>query len=192
MNNPQPTFPDLAALSPNIVEKIAAIRLIVFDFDGVFTDNMVFVFEDGREAVRCSRSDGMGLRKLPALKIEAMIISTEVNPVVLARAKKLKLPCIQACEDKWAALQIVMQERNLTSEQISFVGNDINDLCCLEKVGLPIVVGDAHADVVSSALYQTRAIGGNGAVREVCDLFERVLISNNPNEPNIAAKGVLP
>ena len=187
MINPQPAFPDLDQLSPDALERIASIRLIVFDFDGVFTDNMVYVFEDGREAVRCSRSDGMGLRKLPLLGIEAMIISTEVNPVVLARANKLKLPCIQACEDKLAALETVMQERELSLEQVAFVGNDINDLCCLEKVGLPIVVRDAHADVVSFALYQTQAIGGHGAVREICDVFERVL-SPTSQSP---AKGVL-
>ncbi len=74
---------------------LAKIRLVAFDFDGVFTDNMVYVLEDGTEAVRCFRSDGLGLQKLKNLGIETVIISTEANPVVTARARKLKIRCIQ-------------------------------------------------------------------------------------------------
>ena len=83
----------------------AKIRLVAFDFDGVFTDNMVYVLEDGTEAVRCFRSDGLGLQKLKKLGIETVIISTEANPVVSARARKLKIRCIQNCQDKRAVLE---------------------------------------------------------------------------------------
>jgi 3-deoxy-D-manno-octulosonate 8-phosphate phosphatase KdsC-like HAD superfamily phosphatase len=85
---------------PDIDEIIGRIRLIAFDFDGVFTDNMVYVFENGTEAVRCFRSDGIGLHKLKKLGIDTVIISTEANPVVSARARKLKIHCIQDCQDK--------------------------------------------------------------------------------------------
>ena len=153
---------------------IRTIRLIAFDFDGVFTDNSVYVFEDGREAVRCSRSDGMGLAKLTALGIATVVISTEPNPVVSARSRKLKIDCIQDCADKRAAIDQVAGNLGLTLEQVAFVGNDINDLPCLTAVGLPIVVGDAHPDVVQWAAYQTKKLGGYGAVREVCDMFEAV------------------
>jgi YrbI family 3-deoxy-D-manno-octulosonate 8-phosphate phosphatase len=159
----------------NIDEIIRRIRLVAFDFDGVFTDNMVYVFEDGREAVRCFRSDGIGLHKLKKLGIETLIISTEANPVVSARARKLKIRCIQDCQDKRTVLEDIAREKNITLSQVAFVGNDINDLPCLECVGLPIVVQDAHQDVVSTARYQTKNPGGHGAVREVCDLFERTL-----------------
>lgn len=158
-----------------IDEIICRIRLIAFDFDGVFTDNMVFVFQDGTEAVRCFRSDGIGLQKLKKLGIESVIISTEANPVVSARARKLKIPCIQDCQDKRAALNDLARELNITWEEIAFVGNDINDLPCLESVALPIVVKDAYQEVVPTALYQTKRPGGHGAVREICDLFERTL-----------------
>ena len=159
----------------SIDEIIRRIRLVAFDFDGVFTNNMVFVFEDGREAVQCFRSDGIGLHKLKKLGIETVIISTEANPVVSARAHKLKIRCIQDCHDKRAALEDIAHDQGIGLAEVAFVGNDVNDLPCLECVALPIVVQDAHQDVVSTARYQTKNPGGHGAVREVCDLFERTL-----------------
>ncbi len=158
-----------------IKELVYEIRLIAFDFDGVFTDNMVYVFEDGSEAVRCFRSDGIGLQKLKQLGIETVIISTESNPVVSARAAKLKIRCFQNCEDKRKTLESFAQEMGIALSEVAFVGNDINDLACLTAVGLPIVVQDAHPDVTHLAAYCTRNRGGHGAVREVCDLFEQVL-----------------
>ena len=77
-------------IEPILQKAIRKIRLIAFDFDGVFTDNMVYVLQDGSEAVRCNRSDGIGLQKLNKLGIKTVIISTESNPVVSARAQKLK------------------------------------------------------------------------------------------------------
>jgi 3-deoxy-D-manno-octulosonate 8-phosphate phosphatase (KDO 8-P phosphatase) len=164
-----------------VEEVIRRIRLIAFDFDGVFTDNMVYVFEDGSEAVRCFRSDGIGLQKLKNLGIETIIISTEANPVVSARARKLKIRCVQDCRDKRAVLEKIAQDQGISLTEVAFVGNDINDLPCLECVALPMVVKDAHQDVVSTALYQTKNPGGHGAVREVCDLFERVLAREGMN-----------
>lgn len=156
-------------------ERIREIRLVVFDFDGVFTDNMVYVFEDGREAVRCSRGDGLGLQRLERLGLATLIVSTETNPVVSARGRKLGIQCLQGCKDKRAALETRVQEMGLSLAQTAFVGNDVNDMPCLMCVKLPIVVQDAHPDVLPYALYQTKARGGHGAVREVCDLFERIL-----------------
>jgi YrbI family 3-deoxy-D-manno-octulosonate 8-phosphate phosphatase len=158
-----------------IKDIISRIRLVAFDFDGVFTDNMVYVFEDGSEAVRCLRSDGLGLQKLKRLAIDTVIISTEANPVVSARARKLKIRCIQDCRDKRKVLEDIAREKKISLNEIAFVGNDINDICCLECVALPIVVQDAFEDVVPLALYQTKRPGGHGAVREVCDLFERAI-----------------
>lgn len=159
----------------NLEQIIRRIRLVAFDFDGVFTDNMVYVFENGSEAVRCSRGDGIGLQKLKQAGIELVIISTEANPVVSARARKLKIDCIQNCQDKRGALEEIAAKFGISLDQVAFVGNDVNDLPCLTVVGLPIVVRDAHPDVVPVAGYQTRSPGGHGAVREVCDLFEKTL-----------------
>jgi YrbI family 3-deoxy-D-manno-octulosonate 8-phosphate phosphatase len=159
----------------DIQKRLCQIRLVAFDFDGVFTDNMVYVFENGSEAVRCFRSDGIGLKKLKQAGIETVIISTESNPVVSARADKLKIRCFQNCEEKRKILESLAQEMGISLGEIAFVGNDINDRSCLTCVGLPIVVHDAHPDVISLALYRTKAHGGHGAVREICDLFEQVL-----------------
>jgi YrbI family 3-deoxy-D-manno-octulosonate 8-phosphate phosphatase len=159
----------------NIKSIIRRIRLVAFDFDGVFTDNMVYVFENGTEAVRCSRSDGIGLQKLKRAGIKTVIISTEANPVVSARARKLKMECVQDCQDKRAVLEEMAAAIGITLEAVAFVGNDVNDLPCLESVALPIVVQDAHPDVVPLARYRTRRRGGDGAVREICDLFEKTI-----------------
>ena len=156
-------------------EVIRKIRLVAFDFDGVFTDNMVYVLQDGSEAIRCNRSDGIGLQKLKKLGIETVIISTESNPVVSARARKLKIRCVQDCPDKRKTLEDIARETDISLAEVAFVGNDINDLSCLKCVALPIVVQDAHRDVIPLALYQTKNPGGYGAVREVCDLFEQTL-----------------
>jgi 3-deoxy-D-manno-octulosonate 8-phosphate phosphatase (KDO 8-P phosphatase) len=165
----------LMLVDKELKEHLRKIKLVAFDFDGVFTDNMVYVFEDGSEAVCCFRSDGIGLQKLKQLGIETIIISTEANPVVSARARKLKIRCVQDCPDKRKALENIAQETGISLREMAFVGNDINDLECLTSVDLPIVVQDAHPDVIPLAAYRTRNRGGHGAVREVCDLFEQVL-----------------
>jgi YrbI family 3-deoxy-D-manno-octulosonate 8-phosphate phosphatase len=149
--------------------RLRSLRLVAFDFDGVFTDNTVWVFEDGREAVRCSRADGIGLDKLRGLGIELAIISTEVNPVVSARARKLKLRCIQACNDKSAALADLARSLDVDLSRTAFVGNDVNDLPAFAIAGMAIAVADAHPEAANRAAWITTARGGHGAVREICD-----------------------
>ena len=164
-----------AVSTKSFKEKLRAIKLIAFDFDGVFTDNTVYVSQDGTESVRCFRGDGLGLSKLERAGIATAIISTETNPVVEARSRKLGIRCIKGCADKAAALKDLADELRLSMTQIAFVGNDINDLECLQMAGLPIVVKDAHPDVLAAAAYRTNTPGGRGAVREICDLFAKVL-----------------
>jgi YrbI family 3-deoxy-D-manno-octulosonate 8-phosphate phosphatase len=145
------------------------VRVVVFDFDGVFTDNTVYVSQDGIESVRCWRSDGLGIAKLKQAGLDTVIVSTETNPVVSVRSRKLGMRCVQGCDDKLSAVRALAAEYGVTLDDVAFVGNDINDLACLEAVGLPIVVQDAHHDVLATARYRTTAPGGRGAVREVCD-----------------------
>ena len=159
-------------LSRDLAERFRRVRLVAFDFDGVFTDNTVFVFPDGTEAVRCWRSDGLGLKKLASLGIGVIVVSTEQNPIVSVRTQKLGIRCFQGLADKLGALETVLSEANLGLADAAYVGNDINDVRCLQAVGLPIVVEDAHPDVLRYAAYRTRARGGRGAVREVCDLLD--------------------
>jgi len=161
-------------------ECICKIRLVAFDFDGVLTDNMVYVHEDGTEAVRCYRGDGIGLHKLERLGIETVILSSELTPVVSTRSRKLGIRCVQSSGDKLDALRtIAVEQLGLSMEQVAFVGNDVNDLTCLKSVGLPMVVQDAHPDVIPYAKYKTRSQGGHGAVREICDMFEQMLLDQH-------------
>lgn len=159
------------AIDKKLLAKLNATKFVAFDFDGVLTDNRVFVFEDGKEAVVCSRGDGWGIKMMREYGIPMAIISTEVNPVVTARAKKLKIPCTQSCEDKVQALESFLSALNLSLEDAAFVGNDLNDLPLLNRVGLAVAVGDAVDEVKQAADIVLSKNGGFGAVREFCDLF---------------------
>jgi N-acylneuraminate cytidylyltransferase len=150
---------------------LCGIQLLVFDFDGVMTDNRVLVFDDGREAVLCSRGDGMGLEMLRKAGVPLAVISKEINPVVGARCAKLKIPCLQGIGDKLAELTRIVGERGLDLAQVGYVGNDVNDLQCMHAAGVAIAPADAHPDALRAADVVTAAPGGFGAVREVCDLL---------------------
>jgi 3-deoxy-D-manno-octulosonate 8-phosphate phosphatase (KDO 8-P phosphatase) len=104
------------------------IRLAVFDFDGVFTDNRVWVNERGEELLAFTRSDGLGLRRLDDVGVRYLIISLEQNPIVGARAQKLRADCVQGAEDK---LSVLRERAGDELEDVAFVGNDINDAECL-------------------------------------------------------------
>ncbi len=161
--------------NPLSAEQARRVRLLVFDFDGVFTDNAVYVDETGRESVRCWRGDGLGLEKLRRLELPVLVLSTEVNPVVAARCRKLRLPCIQGQADKLAALREEAARRGVGLEAIAYAGNDANDAGCLGAVGLPVIVADAHPSVRHLARLVTTQSGGRGAVREICDWFAAAL-----------------
>lgn len=143
----------------------------MFDFDGVFTDNVVYVDQDGRETVGCWRSDGLGISRLKSAGVAVVIVSTETNPVVSARAAKLKVRCVQAVEDKGAAAIALCDEYGVSPSRAMFVGNDINDIPAFQVVGAAVAVADAHPDIEPYIGFRTRARGGRGAVREICDLL---------------------
>jgi N-acylneuraminate cytidylyltransferase len=147
------------------------IAAVVFDFDGVFTDNRVVVFDDGSEAVLCNRGDGLGLDRLRATGLPLLVLSTERNEVVAARCRKVHLECRHGLTDKAAALVQFASERGIPLDHTIYVGNDLNDRTCLEKVGCAIVVADAHPGVKPLAKIVLENRGGDGAVREVCELI---------------------
>lgn len=161
------------AANLELAATLRGVRLAAFDFDGVFTDNTVIVSESGTESVRCWRGDGLGLAMLRELGITTVVVSTESNPVVGVRCRKLKIACHQGCSDKLQTLRSLASETGCRMEEVMFVGNDINDSECLGAVGVPIVVADAHPDALSVADWTTRAPGGRGAVREICDLIRK-------------------
>jgi 3-deoxy-D-manno-octulosonate 8-phosphate phosphatase (KDO 8-P phosphatase) len=149
------------------------IELVVFDFDGVFTDNKVHITENGMESVSCFRSDGLGLDLLRKLNIKTAIISTEKNGVVQARAKKLRLDCYHGIDEKKLVLQNIIDQYGVDLSKVAFVGNDINDLSCMRLVGLPVAVNDAYPEVKKVARIVLKRKGGMGAVREFCEMVVR-------------------
>lgn len=151
-------------------ENLGEIELVVFDFDGVFTDNSVFVTQDGYESVACNRMDGLGIGMLRATGLEIMVLSTEENPVVSARCRKLRIPCRQGVADKSAFLAGYLSEKGIDRSRVAYLGNDVNDLDCLRMVGFPVVVADAHPEVKKAARWTLGCAGGKGAVREFCDV----------------------
>ena len=146
-----------------------AVRFAVFDFDGVFTDNRVWTNERGEESVACWRGDALGLRRLAAVGVEHLILSTEVNAAVGARARKIGTTCIQGVEDKLPVLCQEADRRGVALEETAYLGNDVNDADCLGAVGLPVVPADAWPEVVPLAGLVLTRPGGYGCVRELCD-----------------------
>lgn len=151
------------------IPRLDDIDALVMDFDGVHTDNTATVDETGRESVRVNRSDGLGLAMLRRHELHVLILSTERNPVVQRRAEKLGLECISGQRDKRESLVTWAVGAGLERDRILYVGNDENDRGCLEWVGWPVVVADAHDAVRHLARCTTVRPGGAGAVREVVD-----------------------
>ena len=150
----------------------AKISLVAMDFDGVLTDNLVYVDQDGSERVASSRGDSMGIRLVrEALPINFVVISTETNPVVSARCRKLNLEVYQGVNDKPALLKQLLQERQVPAGEVVFIGNDVNDVGCFDLAAYAVAPADAEPEVRRRADLVLTRKGGKGAVREFCDLL---------------------
>jgi len=156
-----------------IERKIQKIKLFALDFDGVFTDNRVFIDEEGREAVVCDRGDSLGLKMLREKRpdILVIVISKETNNVVRARCEKLKIACRTGIDDKFTTFREIITEANLDPEQVAYMGNDVNDLECITFAGIGVAVADSDPKVLAVADYITRKKGGRGAIREFIDII---------------------
>ncbi|CCH49462.1 HAD hydrolase family protein [Pseudodesulfovibrio piezophilus] len=162
---------ELIMLRQRGLPKVPALKLIVYDFDGVLTDNRVFVDQAGGESVAANRSDGLGISMIRKLGIEQTLLSTETNPVVSARAAKLDISVMQAVTDKAAMLTKMVVAREIAFASVLFMGNDINDLGAMTLCGFKVAPADAHPSVCALADYVTEARGGHGAVRELADVI---------------------
>ncbi len=147
----------------------ADLDLVIYDFDGVMTDNRVLVLEDGREAVFAHRGDGFATELIRAKGLPQLILTTEKNPVVRKRAEKLKLDIIHSCSNKRAALLEFCKENNYQPERTLFIGNDLNDYEALKVVGYPAAPADAHHEVLKIAKLICQTRGGYGVIRELAD-----------------------
>jgi YrbI family 3-deoxy-D-manno-octulosonate 8-phosphate phosphatase len=150
----------------------AKVTTLLMDFDGVLTDNRVWVDQNGKESVAANRSDSLGLSILrEQTGINVMVVSREVNPVVAARCKKIDIPYLQAVTDKAGALKQLFAEQKIDPAGVIYMGNDTNDLPCFPLVGFTVAPADAHSSVLRAADMVTKFAGGHGAVRELCDFL---------------------
>ncbi len=148
------------------------VKLLALDFDGVLTDDHVTVDQNGVESVRCDRADGMGLRLLREKKdIEVVVISSEMNPVVARRCEKLNIPCIHGTLKKADILRDYIAKKGIDPAEVIYVGNDLNDLPCFPIAGCAVCPADANEQVKNEADIILTRNGGEGAVRELCDLL---------------------
>ncbi|MFJ3303341.1 cytidylyltransferase domain-containing protein [Streptomyces sp. NPDC086549] len=143
------------------------IDAVVLDFDGTQTDDRVLIDSDGKEFVSVHRGDGLGIAALRKSGLKMLILSTEQNPVVAARARKLQIPVLHGIDRKDLALKQWCEEQGIAPERVLYVGNDVNDLPCFALVGWPVAVASAHDVVRGAARAVTTVPGGDGAIREI-------------------------
>ena len=161
------------AMASEVATGIGPVDALVCDFDGVHTDDHVWVDQKGVESVRVSRTDGYGIKLLREAGVRVLILSTEKNPVVTKRAEKLGVDVLQGQDDKGQSLEQWANEHEVDLGRVAYLGNDVNDAPALERVGWPVVVADAHPDVKPLARMVLRSKGGEGAVRELADMIVR-------------------
>ena len=156
------------------------IKMIICDFDGVVTDNLVITDQNGKESVTASRSDSMHIKKLREMGIEVMVLSSEPNPVVMARAKKMGVEAIHnvGMQDKGRVMREVLEQKNVKAENVIYIGNDLNDLPCFEIAGWSVAVADAYPEVIRAADHVLTKTGGHGAIRELCE----IVLKNRSND----------
>ena len=149
------------------------IELIICDFDGVLTDNRVWTDQDGNESIAAYRSDSLRINELRAMGMEVMIISSEPNTVVATRAKKMGVEAIHGVgiQEKGRVMREVLKQKNIKSENVIYIGNDLNDLPCFDIAGWSVAVADAYPEVIRAADHVLAKAGGQGALRELCDLI---------------------
>ncbi|MFJ2731034.1 MULTISPECIES: acylneuraminate cytidylyltransferase [unclassified Streptomyces] len=152
---------------PGALPTAADVDAVVLDFDGTQTDDRVLIDSDGREFVSVHRGDGLGIAALRDSGLRMLILSTEQNPVVAARARKLRLPVLHGIDRKDLALKQWCEEQGIAPERVLYVGNDVNDLPCFSLVGWPVAVASAHDVVRGAARAVTTVPGGDGAIREI-------------------------
>jgi YrbI family 3-deoxy-D-manno-octulosonate 8-phosphate phosphatase len=152
--------------------KIDKIILVIYDFDGVMTNNKVYIDQNGNEMVQINRADGLGVAEIKKMEIQQIIMSTEVNPVVTQRAIKLKIPCLQGLDNKKDALLDYSKKNDIDLRKVAYVGNDINDKDAMAIVGFTFCPADAHEIIKEISDHVFKRNGGDGVIRELLDLIK--------------------
>ena len=150
---------------------IPDIELIVYDFDGVMTNNKAYIDQEGRELVQVNRADGLGVAEIKLLGIKQIIISSEKNHVVSTRAKKLGIPCLHGIDNKKSVLIDYCKKNDFDLKHVAYVGNDINDNDAMEITGFGFCPADSHESIKEISDHTLRTKGGDGVVRELLDFI---------------------
>lgn|SRR5690554_5595907 len=154
------------------LDKAAKVRLLALDVDGVLTDGKLYFANSGEELKSFSTLDGQGIKLLQANGVDVALITARQSALVARRAADLGIRhLIQNCGNKLAALNALLAQLKLEPEQAAYVGDDLPDLACIHHVGLGISVPNGHFSARVQASLVTHAAGGDGAVREICDLI---------------------
>ena len=154
------------------------IKLLISDFDGVFTDNSVYINEEGQESVRCNRSDGIGIKTLLSNNLKFIVCTSENVDCVSFRAKKIGFKAYLNVQNKGEFIKKYLEREKLNPVNVAYIGNDINDLSAFKVVGYKIAVRDAYPELISIADKVLEKNGGYGAVREAC---EHIIALNKSN-----------
>jgi len=147
------------------------IKLALYDFDGVMTDNKVSINEKGLESVIVNRSDGLAVKLINEMGVKQIIISTESNKVVEKRAQKLGIECKQNIENKASVVEELSKTLSITKDKIAFIGNDINDLEAMKIVGLSLCPSDASQEIIDLSMTILPSKGGSGVIRDFYDFL---------------------
>lgn len=158
-------------ISQTVLDILRGATQVVFDFDGVFTDNKVYVDEMGRESVRCDRADSLGIDYMREAGVAMLVLSTEGNPVVSQRCKKLQLECLQGVGDKESRLDTYLEAKGKVWSDVVYMGNDLNDEACMKRAGVSVAPANSHPRIKELATILIRRNGGDGVVREFVELY---------------------
>jgi len=157
-------------VSPALNERLAALELVGFDIDGVFTDGRFYLSDDGSESKAFHTQDGFGIRRLIDAGVAVAVISGRASGAVEIRMRELGVRhVLLRCRDKLAAFRDLLAELDIDASHAAFVGDDVPDLKLLGAAGVAIGVANAHAEIRKDCDWITASAGGSGAVREVCD-----------------------
>ena len=156
----------------DVLEKASRIRLVIFDVDGVLTDGCLYLGNSGEELKTFNIKDGLGIKLLMQSGVEVGVITGRSSTLVAQRMESLGVKYIyQGRHEKLPAYQELLAKLGLEPEQVAYVGDDLIDLPLMRRTGFAVAVQDAHSLVKQHAHWQTLAVGGRGAVREVCELL---------------------
>lgn len=159
-------------LTPDRVAKFAQVKLLALDVDGVLTDGGLYYTDSGEELKKFNVKDGLGLKRVMQQGIAVAILSSSAAQSTLHRAQRLGIAHVFiGVEDKLAQLRVLCDKLGIDLAQVAYVGDDLVDLAAMQAVGCPIAVADAMGENQAIATYITQRRGGEGAVREVCDLL---------------------